>query len=202
MSYRAGRGPDEWDKWVYDEWQSHNNEYFGGELKECRITWRTIGVDAYGYYSHKRRIIKLSPWLTDTRTLTELTLLEGTLIHEYISDVLLHEMVHQRVAELGVDGRGSHNCRGWVDEINRLNTEMGLTGMATVHRSKNENQELLPGFMILWDQSHWPLQKANAIRNKVMHPVRGSYFSDEEFNRVWILRHDLAKEKWRLSNIR
>lgn len=40
------------------------------------------------------------------------------------------------------------------------------------------------------------LVQANAIRNDVMHPVRGHYPSDEEFNMVRKMRHDLSGSNW------
>lgn len=40
------------------------------------------------------------------------------------------------------------------------------------------------------------IAKANAIRNDVMHPVRGHYPSDEEFKTVKKIRHDLSGSSW------
>ncbi len=44
------------------------------------------------------------------------------------------------------------------------------------------------------------LDDANAIRNKVMHPVRGNTPSDDDFKFIMQLRTRLAKPRWRIPH--
>lgn len=117
----------------YDAYTFINREYFGGDLP---VPLLTVGITSYGACigwtkanTERHPIIKLHP-----STLAPAN--DGTwggarhgLPVAY--DVILHELTHVSVEYLVGRGAGdtSHNCDGWISEINRLSPLIGLDGI-------------------------------------------------------------------------
>ncbi len=128
--------------WAYDTWAELNGQYFMGANEPGPIVWGlTPHGKCLGSYHSNRNQITLhtslvepktgAPWMIDYM---------GKL---FAKDVLLHEMMHQRIHQYGLEHSSltagnytSHNCGAWVDEVNRISKLMGVDVHAEVVRQK------------------------------------------------------------------
>ncbi len=124
--------------WAYDTWKSLNGKYFGGALKVGPIQW---GLTEWGHFlgSYTPEVNKITLHTSLIEPLSRAWNMRGLLGERMTEDVILHEMVHQKIQQkLGYcDGKfGCHNFQPWCDEINRLNPLLGLQGKATMCRQR------------------------------------------------------------------
>ena len=113
--------------WAYDVWEELNDRHFGGRLTPGPITW---GLTPYGgcigYYDAVRNEITLHPSLI--RPGERAWNLHALLGRRYTTDVLIHEMLHQKLHLIdGLPVGDQHNTDPWCAEIARLSAELGLT---------------------------------------------------------------------------
>jgi hypothetical protein len=124
--------------WAYDTWQSLKGKYFPGNLEVGPIEWGlTEWGGCLGYFTPEVNKITLHKSLLDP--CSRAWGYRGLLGERMTEDVMLHEMLHQKIfQELGycADKFGCHNFEPWCDEINRLNPLLGLEGKATVSRQR------------------------------------------------------------------
>lgn len=122
--------------WVYDEWQHHNEMYFGGKLTPGGIIWAlTPRGHAMGYYHPKSNRITLHPSTLHPKRagyMDETWMKSELMGKKYASDLLLHEMIHQSLYQLRgwtgpkVLSESSHNNKFWCEEIVRIAPKIGL----------------------------------------------------------------------------
>ncbi len=148
--------------WGYDLWLSHNDSFFDGELGPVGIVW---GLTPHGHNLASYGgdgVITLHPslLLPSTDNPWEIGAKVG---RKFTSDVLLHEMVHQKLDQTGAecDGPSSHNNTAWADEIVRISTLLGISGIKAqrVRQRRIGGQvKWAPpdGFLSLRDMAHWP----------------------------------------------
>jgi hypothetical protein len=123
--------------WAYDEWDRLNRLYFANGNKVGPVLWGlTPHGRSLGYYSSANNIIFLHQSLVEPST-------EAPWGMEYLnklvaSDVLLHEMIHQKISQDGgwFDGNSSHNNEMWVAEVNRLAPLMEMNVRASICKQK------------------------------------------------------------------
>lgn len=140
--------------WAYEEWRRLNELCFDNELSPVGILWGlTPHGRSRGHYRPEDRTITLHLSLVK----------DGALLDEHnASDVLLHEMVHQKIAESSkpILGTSSHNCGAWVAEINRISPLLGLDIRAEVVRQKRVNGKVRwspeVGFLSQRELAEWP----------------------------------------------
>jgi len=117
--------------WLYDTWKNHNEKYFNGELKPGALIWgitpygRSLGFYRYGINEITLHCKYVEP---DESKLWQIS----NLREKSASDVLLHEMVHQKIYQkYGHNGQGisSHNNKYWIAEILRLSPMIGISGI-------------------------------------------------------------------------
>jgi hypothetical protein len=129
--------------WAYDTWQSLNIKCFDGNLRVGPIAWGlTEWGGFYGCYSVDVNKITLHSSLI--KPYSHAWNKRGLLGERFTEDVILHEMLHQKIQqELGYcDGKfGCHNFQPWCDEINRLNPILGLEGTATMCKQRRVREE-------------------------------------------------------------
>lgn len=109
--------------WVFDEWKTLNNSFFYGENIAGEIIWGTTPKDrSIGYYSPYENLIVLHKTLM--RPVYPVINFKWELRHlnkRKASDVLLHEMIHQRVHQTGGwKGESSHNNKRFIEEADRI----------------------------------------------------------------------------------
>ena len=123
--------------WSYEEWHRLNDLYFEGQNKVGPIVWGLTPHGAkLGHYRLSRNEIVLHPSLVSPSDGSAWGIQH--LGKRYASDVLLHEMMHQRIHQLSLPTKGysSHNCQAWCDEVNRISGLMGLDVEARVVRQR------------------------------------------------------------------
>jgi hypothetical protein len=125
--------------WVYDEWKRLNDALFYGENAAGAIIWEKTPQDSsLGYYDRSGNLIVLHKTLM--RPVYPTTGLKWKLRYlntRMVSDVLLHEMIHQRIHQTGGwVGENSHNNVCFVNEVNRIANLLGINIKAKVIRSK------------------------------------------------------------------
>ncbi len=109
--------------WAFDEWKMLNDTFFDGENKPGAIIWgSTPQGKSLGYYHVSENLIYLHKNLM--RPVYPTTDFKWGIRHlnkRVASDVLLHEMIHQRVKQTGGwVGETSHNNESFVEEVNRI----------------------------------------------------------------------------------
>lgn len=160
--------------WLFDTWESHNQQYFNGQLMVIPIIW---GLTPHGqklglFDSYPRRITLHLSLLRPSGNAWGLRNILGV---KFASDVLLHEMMHQSIFER-TGGNGvppgntvytSHNNPEWVLEINRIAPLLGLPANAALVRQKRVKEAGASGKgKVMWvaedgclsrsDLSTWP----------------------------------------------
>jgi hypothetical protein len=121
--------------WVFDEWKHLNTAFFYGENKIGDIIWGSTPQDrSLGYYSPSDNLIVLHKTLMrPVYPTTHLKWEPHQLNKRKVSDVLLHEMIHQRVHQTGGwKGENSHNNTQFVNEVNRIAKLLGIDIKAKV----------------------------------------------------------------------
>ena len=125
--------------WIFDEWKKLNDTFFFGENIVGEIIWGSTPQDrSLGYYSPDKNLIVLHKTLM--RPIYPTSNLKWRLRHlnkRKVSDVLLHEMIHQRVHQTGGwAGDNSHNNDQFVNEVNRIAKLLSLDIKAKVIQRK------------------------------------------------------------------
>ncbi len=133
--------------WIYDEWKRLNDTIFCGKNIAGVIVWKKTPQDrSLGYYDRIENLIVLHKTLM--RPVYPTTGLKWELRRintRMASDVLLHEMIHQRIHQTGGwTGENSHNNERFVNEVNRIATLLGLNITARVIRSKSLRDKKIP----------------------------------------------------------
>jgi len=149
--------------WVFDEWKQLNDTFFYGENIVGEIIWGSTPQDrSLGYYSPDENLIVLHKTLM--RPVYPTTHLKWELRHlnkRKVSDVLLHEMIHQRVRQTGGwEGENSHNNIRFVNEVNRIAKLLGLDIKAEVVQRQVIHGKTIPcvepGCLNLKELSNFP----------------------------------------------
>ena len=133
--------------WVFDAWEQLNDTFFYGENIVGEIIWGATPQDrSLGYYSPNENLIVLHKTLM--RPVYPTTNLKWDPCHlnkRKVSDVLLHEMIHQRVHQTGGwEGENSHNNVRFVNEVNRIAKLMGLDIKAKVIQRQTIHAKTTP----------------------------------------------------------
>jgi hypothetical protein len=121
--------------WAYDEWKYLNEVYFNGKNNVGPIVWGlTFQGESMGYYSVAENLIYLNNHLLRPIYPThQLRWDVGHMNKRLASDVLLHEMIHQKIHQTGGwEGETSHNNVRFVEEVNRIAKLIGLNVNARV----------------------------------------------------------------------
>ena len=149
--------------WAFDEWKMLNDTFFDGENKPGAIIWgSTPQGRSLGYYHVFKNLIYLHKNLM--RPVYPTTDFKWEIRHlnkRVASDVLLHEMIHQRVNQTGGwVGETSHNNGRFVEEVNRI---AGLLGMdikvKLIKQSTTQGKRIWhvePGCITLKELSDFP----------------------------------------------
>lgn len=121
--------------WVYDEWKHLNEMFFTGRNSVGPIVWgRTLQGESLGYYAVAENLIYLHYHLLRPTYPTHHLKWDAEHMNKRLaSDVLLHEMIHQRIHQSGGwRGETSHNNERFVEEVNRISKLLGLDVHASV----------------------------------------------------------------------
>ncbi|MBW2492948.1 MAG: hypothetical protein JRE65_17560 [Deltaproteobacteria bacterium] len=109
--------------WIFDEWKKLNDSFFYGENRAGEIIWGSTPQDrSLGYYSPDENLIVLHKTLMRPVYPTTDFMWEPRLLNKRkVRDVLLHEMIHQRVHQTGGwVGESSHNNKRFIEEVIRI----------------------------------------------------------------------------------
>jgi hypothetical protein len=143
----AAKAFGDFGPWIYDEWKRLNDAFFYGKNIVGAIVWEETPQDrSLGYYDRIGNVIVLHktlmrPVYPTTGLKWELRRLNTRMV----SDVLLHEMIHQRIHQTGGwMGENSHNNERFVNEVNRIANLLGLKITAKVIRSKSFHDKNIP----------------------------------------------------------
>ena len=133
--------------WVFDEWRQLNDTFFYGENIVGEIIWASTPQDrSLGYYSPHKNLIVLHKTLM--RPVYPTTNLKWEFRHfnkRKACDVLLHEMIHQRVHQTGSwKGENSHNNEQFVNEVNRIAKLLGIDIKAKVIQWQTIHGKITP----------------------------------------------------------
>lgn len=133
--------------WVFDEWKKLNDTFFYGENIVGEIIWGSTPQDrSLGYYSPGENLIVLHKTLM--RPVYPTNDLKWEFRHlnkRKASDVLLHEMIHQRVHQTGGwEGENSHNNEQFVNEVNRIAKLLNIDIKAKVIQRETVHDRKLP----------------------------------------------------------
>ncbi len=154
--------------WVFDEWKMLNYTFFDGKNKPGAIIWgSTLHVKSLGYYHVTENLIYLNKNLL--RPVYPTNDLKWGIRHlnkRVASDVLLHEMIHQRVRQTGGwVGGTSHNNERFVEEVNRIAKLLGMNIKARIIKQKTIQDKLIwyvePGCLTLKELSDFPYSSRN-----------------------------------------
>lgn len=150
-------------EWSYDEWRSHNAIYFDNALKVGAILWGlTPFGGSLGYFEEWDNRITLHTSLVRPSTLAPWTITYLKLGKQYASDVLLHEMMHQKILQIdgGWKGKSCHNCRAWANEIMRVGKLLGMDIKANEVKQRRINGQVKwkerDGYLTLNQMSTFP----------------------------------------------
>ena len=151
------------DAWVYDEWKRLNDAFFYGENIAGTIIWKETPQNrSLGYYDRAGNLIVLHKTLMrPIYPVTGLTWEPRRFNTRKISDVLLHEMIHQRIHQTGGwMGENSHNNTRFVNEVNRIAKLLGIDVKARVIRRHPKPDKPTPsitsGYLNLQALSNFP----------------------------------------------
>ena len=149
--------------WVYDEWGRLNTAFFGGQNRPGAIYWTAaIRNESLGCYYFTQNVIYLNKDLV--RPIYPVPMAKWCLQHlnqRLASDVLLHEMIHQKIHQTGGwEGATSHNNERFVDEVNRLAKLLDLDVKAQIISTRksqnNSKQNNKPGYLTSGELVHFP----------------------------------------------
>jgi hypothetical protein len=133
--------------WVFDEWKKLNDAFFYGENIIGEIIWGTTPQDrSLGYYSPNENLIVLHKTLMrPVYPTSDINLKLRHLNKKKVSDVLLHEMIHQRVHQTGGwEGENSHNNERFVNEVNRIANQLNIDINAKVIQRETIHDKTIP----------------------------------------------------------
>lgn len=122
-------------EWVFDEWKKLNDSFFYGENIVGEIIWGSTPQNrSLGYYALNENLIVLHKTLMrPVYPTSDLKWEPRHLNKRLVSDVLLHEMIHQRIHQTGGwEGENSHNNVRFVNEVNRIAKLLGIDIKAKV----------------------------------------------------------------------
>jgi hypothetical protein len=170
LKSKAVKVSGDFGAWAFDEWKRLNDALFFGENLAGAIIWEeTPQNSSLGYYERTGNLIVLHKTLM--RPVYPTTGLKWKLRHlnaRMVSDVLLHEMIHQRIHQTGGwVGENSHNNKRFVNEVNRIANLLDLTVKAKIIQSpeipgqtKTFQGKTIPfadpGFLSFQELSHFP----------------------------------------------
>ena len=149
--------------WAFDEWKILNDTFFNGENIPGAIIWgKTPQGKRMGYYHVAKNLIYLDKNLM--RPIYPTNNLKWGIRHlnkRVASDVLLHEMIHQRVNQTGGwVGETSHNNERFVEEVNRIARLLGMDIKAKVIEQRRTWDKPVwnvePGYLTLRELSDFP----------------------------------------------
>lgn len=149
--------------WAFNEWKMLNDTFFNGENKPGAIIWgKTPQGKSLGYYHVSENLIYLDKNLM--RPFYPTNDFKWGIRHlnkRIAGDVLLHEMIHQRVNQTGGwVGETSHNNERFVDEVNRIAKLLGMDIKAKVIKQKRTPDKPIwhvePGYLTLKELSDFP----------------------------------------------
>jgi len=132
--------------WTFDEWKKLNRRFFNGENIVGPILWGVTPENrSMGYYSRTENLIYLHKTLVRPKyPKFTLKLDISDLNRKLASDVLLHEMIHQKIHQTGGwVGDASHNNERFVGEVNRIAKLLGLNINAKVIELKTVEGKLI-----------------------------------------------------------
>ena len=154
----------EFGSWTVEEWQRLNTAYFDDALKPGGIVWGlTPHGKSRGSYAPWANVITLHKSIIEPHSPAPWKIPAYKLNKLYASDVLLHEMIHQKIEQRGI--ASEHNSNVWAAEIVRVSKLMGVEIKAAKvkqKRIKDENGESivrwipLPGHLTRREMSEWP----------------------------------------------
>ena len=149
--------------WAYDEWKHLNERFFNGKNNVGPIVWGlTFQGGSMGYYAVAENLIYLNNHLL--RPIYPTHHLKWDIEHmnkKLASDVLLHEMIHQKLHQTGGwKGETSHNNVRFVEEVNRISTLLGLSVKAMVLKEEILRGKRIwnekPGYMRMKELFYFP----------------------------------------------
>lgn len=149
--------------WAFDEWQILNTTFFDGKNKAGAIIWgSTLHDKSLGYYLVAKNLIYLHKTLV--RPVYPTNDLKWGIHHlkkKVASDVLLHEMIHQRVRQTGGwVGETSHNNERFVEEVNRIAKLLCMNIKARIIKQKTIKDKAIlyeePGCLTFKELSEFP----------------------------------------------
>lgn len=147
LKIRAIKAFGNFGAWVFDEWKKLNDTFFYGENIVGEIIWGSTPQDrSLGYYSPDENLIVLHKTLM--RPVYPTSDLKWEFRHlnkRKARDVLLHEMIHQRIHQIGGwEGENSHNNRQFVNEVNRIAKLLNIDIKAKVIQRETVHDKTLP----------------------------------------------------------
>lgn len=149
--------------WAYDAWNDLNATYFDAKNILGPICWiMTPRNKSLGCYFFSKNIIYLYKSLVRPVYPTNMPKwCLDNLNKRLARDVLLHEMVHQKIHQAGGwTGESSHNNERFVDEVNRISKLLDLQATAKVIQSKiidgKRTRCVEPGYLTLEEISYFP----------------------------------------------
>ena len=163
LKIKAIKAFGDFGAWAFDEWRQLNEALFYGKNIAGEIVWKQTPQDSsLGYYDRTRNLIVLHKTLLRPIYPTPGRKWELRLLNKKkVSDVLLHEMIHQRIHQTGGwAGEDSHNNHRFVHEVNRLANLLGLTVKAKTIESKPIHENTIPlvksEYLSFKELSHFP----------------------------------------------
>ena len=134
-------------EWVFDEWKKLNDTFFYGENIVGEIIWAATPQDrSLGcYFPDKNLIVLHKTLMRPVYPTITLNWEPRHLNKRKVSDVLLHEMIHQRVHQTGGwEGENSHNNLRFVNEVNRIAKLLGIDIKAKVIQWQTIHGKITP----------------------------------------------------------
>ena len=147
LKLEAANSFGDFGAWVYDEWKRLNDALFSGKNVAGAIVWKEIPQHrSFGYYDRAGNLIVLHKTLMrPVYPAAGLTWELRRFNSRKASDVLLHEMIHQRIHQTGGwTGENSHNNKRFVNEVNRIANLLGLKIKAKVIPTKTTPDKKIP----------------------------------------------------------
>lgn len=149
--------------WIYDEWIDLNGACFEGSLKPSGIVWGlTPHGGSLGYYQPRFDVITLHKSLVDPHSPAPWGIPAYQLNKIFASDVLLHEMIHQKIHQTGMNatGKSSHNNGAWASEVTRIAGIIGINAKAATVKQRRIDGKVcwvpIDGHMTLSELSRFP----------------------------------------------
>jgi hypothetical protein len=153
--------------WAFDTWHEHNRRYFAGALAYDWIVW---GLTPHGHSlgftaPHGQGRITLHPSLVAPKGETVWSMRRRHCNTTLAADVLLHEMIHQRLWQrdgaMKVKGDSSHNNAAWCAEVVRLSplvlgTVVQAAPIWPIRRQGTVSRQARPGYLARAQLARWP----------------------------------------------